>query len=393
MAVTRIQSDQVVNETTLDEIQPVARTQISTLSGQINTRFSEPGKLTITGGVLTVGPTIVQTHASGKKKGLPQLGGVDLGTLTGTYNFSTAAVTGDVVTTAVPSLTANFFYRAGIEIRTDKTIRIVYGTGASTSAAAGKPSFLSTGLPKGEVLLQANVGGTAFVTPIASSITEFGSGAGGSGGGASNQVSQATHGFTVGNWLRHNGITYSLADIAGGLPAVGVVSNVIDTNTFVVTTGGFVSGLPTLAGGGGALYYLSTSGTITINNQPIDNSAVNFQQAVFSAVSATSGYVVVGPQLYDAQSASNRDGFVSQIAQSWAGIKTFVLKVIASRGTEVPNAIITTGTEIITTGTTRIVGRLTVASPSVIQVDGDLHHVGALLGTGLLTGNGVITSV
>ena len=85
------------------------------------------------------------------------------------------------------------------------------------------------------------------------------------GGGTTDRVTQATHGFVVGDVLYLNGATYTKAraDAANTAEVVGMVSRVIDANTFEITLSGEVSGLTGLTAG--EVYFLSpiTAGATT----------------------------------------------------------------------------------------------------------------------------------
>jgi hypothetical protein len=85
------------------------------------------------------------------------------------------------------------------------------------------------------------------------------------GGGTTDRVTQASHAFVVGNVLYLNGATYAKArsDVANTAEVVGMVSRVIDANTFEITLSGEVSGLTGLTAG--EVYFLSpiTAGDVT----------------------------------------------------------------------------------------------------------------------------------
>lgn len=73
-------------------------------------------------------------------------------------------------------------------------------------------------------------------------------------------VIQAAHGFGVGYWLYVNGTgVYILADATSVTTAevVGVVARVVDVNTFILQTTGYVSGLAGLSAG--SCYFLSNT--------------------------------------------------------------------------------------------------------------------------------------
>jgi hypothetical protein len=117
----------------------------------------------------------------------------------------------------------------------------------------------------------------------------------GSGSGESVQrsITQASHGFSTGQWVYFNGTSYVLTNNSAAVSCEApllVIS--ATTNTFVGVSVGFVSGLTGLVAG--QSYYLGTTpGTITAT-EPL---AGLFIKAVFKADSATSGYVLQLPTL------------------------------------------------------------------------------------------------
>jgi hypothetical protein len=101
-------------------------------------------------------------------------------------------------------------------------------------------------------------------------------------------VTQASHGFVVGDVVRHNGSSYvkAQADSVGNAEVVGIVAGVPDANTFTLLTQGYVSGLSGLAAG--SVYYLSASsaGALTAT-EPSGVGQVS--KPVLIALSATEG--------------------------------------------------------------------------------------------------------
>lgn len=99
----------------------------------------------------------------------------------------------------------------------------------------------------------------------------------------SSAVVQNGHGFSVGQILRHNGTAYALAqaDTEANSRVVGIVTTVVDPNTFVYTHSGVVTDLLGLTAG--SAYYLddTTAGAFT------STPPSSIQQPVFVATSAT----------------------------------------------------------------------------------------------------------
>lgn len=121
------------------------------------------------------------------------------------------------------------------------------------------------------------------------------SGAGGGGGGSSDAVissiTQAAHGFSVGQVLYINSSTYTLANASAASTAevVGIIETVPTVNTFTLVTGGHITGLSGLTPG--AVYFLSglMAGALTAT-PPTTANYVN--KPLLVADSSTSGYFI-----------------------------------------------------------------------------------------------------
>lgn len=113
---------------------------------------------------------------------------------------------------------------------------------------------------------------------------------GGGGGGTIDTITQASHGFVVGDVLYLNGATYAKAkaDAANTAEVVGVVSGVLSSSQFQLTLSGEVSGLTGLVAG--EVYFLSadTAGALTVT-EPTVVGQVSLPVGVAS--STTSLYV------------------------------------------------------------------------------------------------------
>ncbi|MCK9431615.1 MAG: hypothetical protein M0R00_01490 [Candidatus Omnitrophica bacterium] len=114
-----------------------------------------------------------------------------------------------------------------------------------------------------------------------------GSGSGGSG--ASKEITQATHGFAIGDLLYLNGAVYTkaIASASATAEVVGIVSIVGGTDEFTLSTGGWVEGLSGLTAG--TVYFLSgdTAGAMTAT-EPVTEGYIS--KPCFIADSTTSGY-------------------------------------------------------------------------------------------------------
>lgn len=115
-------------------------------------------------------------------------------------------------------------------------------------------------------------------------------GGGGSGSSISNDVTQTSHGFAVGNVVRFNGTNYvkALADTSGNAEVVGIVTSVTDANNFTLTTGGQVT---SFAGGltAGSVYFLSTT-TAGLLTATAPSTSGQISKPLLIASSTTGGY-------------------------------------------------------------------------------------------------------
>ena len=189
--------------------------------------------------------------------------------------------------------TAPGFVAAG----NDVNIGLIFaakGTGTivlQTTSAMGVPYGTVAQRPSGFVggfRYNTDLGFLEYWSPTLAAWIEVGSGSGGSN---TDQISQTAHGFTVGQLVYLNGGTYTLAIATATASAevVGIVSSVINANTFVLTTSGLCTGLVGLTPG--VVYFLSTSvaGALTTTDP---STPGNIEKPVLIANSNTSGYFV-----------------------------------------------------------------------------------------------------
>lgn len=192
MGQNRFQSDQMKHDAVLSEIAPSTETPLNTILSNINNRVVDPLSLSVNGTdrVLTVGHSVVTIGPNGKQRALPQLKGVDPGDVYGSMNLSTGlALSGVMQDTTPPSKVgnANKYVRAGVELRSDKKLYVVWGTvGTTDPTTAGAPAFSKNTIAAGEILLQINGTEDNFNVPTMASIKQFG--AAGSGGGSGSGV-------------------------------------------------------------------------------------------------------------------------------------------------------------------------------------------------------------
>ena len=142
----------------------------------------------------------------------------------------------------------------------------------------------------------------------------------GGGGGASNnrQITQTAHGFAAGNVLGCNGTTYAMAeaDVPAHSEVVGIVTTVIDANTFTLTTGGYITGLSGLVPG--ATYFLSptTAGALTTTEPTTPGQA---SKPLLVADSSTSGYFFNWRGMQISAASGGGSGLTRSITQAAHG--------------------------------------------------------------------------
>ncbi len=115
---------------------------------------------------------------------------------------------------------------------------------------------------------------------------------GGSGGGSVRvPITQAANGFVVGDILRLSGSTYvkAQADVTTNAEAVGIVSGIVDADTFYLSVAGLIEGMSTLIAG--TVYFLSpaTAGLLTSTETTTPGE---ISKPMFIARDATSGYLI-----------------------------------------------------------------------------------------------------
>jgi hypothetical protein len=160
---------------------------------------------------------------------------------------------------------------------------------SSTSAFTGAlqlPSGTSAQRPGTPIegYVRYNSDNTAFEGYAAGTWSAIG------GGGTIDRVTQASHGFVLGDILYLNGSTYTkaIATAANTAEVVGMVSRVIDSSTFEFTISGEVTGLSSLTAG--AVYFLSdtTAGTMSTT----EPSTIGYVSQPLGVASSTSSFYV-----------------------------------------------------------------------------------------------------
>lgn len=169
----------------------------------------------------------------------------------------------------------------------------------------GITDAIQNSLPSNDLLLGRSTAGSGVVEQITvGSGLSLASGIlSALGSGTEKIITQSAHGFVVENVLEFNGTNYVLAkaDSAADTEVIGMVSSVIDANTFVLHSEGWTDGLSGKTPG--TTYFLSdvTAGAL-VDTEPVTVGSVS--KPLFVADSATSGYffnwrgiVVPAPQL------------------------------------------------------------------------------------------------
>lgn len=141
-------------------------------------------------------------------------------------------------------------------------------------------------------------GCASIVSGVIGSIPCGGSSSGGVGISATTTITQASHGFTAGQWVGLTGSTtkqYALANAipGGAFQGVGLVQSVIDTNHFVLQTAGDFTDTNLIPG---MAYYLSASSTLaqgtTVGYPPTTAGLISAPVAY--ANSTTSASIQIG---------------------------------------------------------------------------------------------------
>jgi hypothetical protein len=110
-------------------------------------------------------------------------------------------------------------------------------------------------------------------------------------GGVVHAVTQAAHGFLVGEALRLSGSAYVRAQANNAVNAevVGIVSEVVNAGEFKITTGGRITGLAGLTAGEPYFLSATTAGLLTLTPPA---TIGQIRKALLLADTATSGFFV-----------------------------------------------------------------------------------------------------
>ena len=230
MTITGIQTDQVRTIAVRDEIAPTGNTALEVVLGNIDSRVKDPFSISLGVFTIAVGSSSVVTGPSGKRKSPVPGEGQDFSGITGTLNITNAAVTGDFIAPTLPSLTANFFVKAGLEVRTDNKIYIVFGSQGASLPAATAPTFTSDAYPVGVIELQANGSGGvgAFVQPTLANVLQFTT----SGGAGLPAATRTRLGILAGNAYE----AYSSTEVIGANDSYPAAISKLDEQIGLILT-------------------------------------------------------------------------------------------------------------------------------------------------------------
>ena len=187
----------IQQNTALSRVKSLAGDKLNLVLNLVDDKFKAPLEISLTGAILTVGPSKIQTLESdgaggttnSKKLRIPVVSGIDYNTASSTLNFSTGATTGDFKYPSDPgqSVTSGYYIQMGVALRSDKKLYIVWGIEAASLGNTTAPAFSDDDIQVLVVPLLNNgtPGAWQFVTPVFSAFETPAQGGGGGGGGAS----------------------------------------------------------------------------------------------------------------------------------------------------------------------------------------------------------------
>lgn len=316
----RLDSRQSRQRSVLDQLSNSTDLRLDVLMNLINDELTMPLRMSADATPsrnLNIGAIEVQTldgsNGTGRKRTIQPIGNL-LPSFTAGYMTFPAATDGSITASGFSfqtpytlrdgnnaSIANGNYVKVMIALNSLGQVVLSFGVQGNSESLATLPSALSGTLALGYVVLQNHISGVIQNVTDAN-IRQFSGGGGGGGSGASSkQVTQASHGFKVGNvvYLNSSGV-YVLAQADTGIKseAVGMVSNIVTTSIFEVTELGYVSGIDVAnvnEGGGnltvGEVYFLSAAnpGKIVVNEPAVIG---NISKPMLIADSTTSGYVL-----------------------------------------------------------------------------------------------------
>lgn len=290
----KLDTRQVRQNVKLDQLGTALNVRLDTALNLINDEITLPLRMIASDTpnlVLNIGPISIKTVdesispniGHGRTRTVPPINGV-LPVFTGaTVTFPSASggsISSSVTLVGGPytlTVASGNWIKVGISLTETGGIYLTFGTAAATEATAGLPDFNTGYFPVGYVSLQ-NVGGTIQTVTNARIYQFIGGGTGAGGGSSIDRVSQAAHGFVVGDLLYLNGSTYAKASAAAGNTAeiVGIVSKITSSSAFELTLLGEVSGLlassfdsGVLPATGDTVFLSATAGKLTLTEPSV----------------------------------------------------------------------------------------------------------------------------
>jgi hypothetical protein len=134
--------------------------------------------------------------------------------------------------------------------------------------------------------------GWEYKTILENALATFTPSSGGAGSGTAKTITQTAHGFVIGNVLRYDGHEYTKAIASADTTSevIGIVSKIVDANTFILQSSGYLTGLSGLSAG--SVYFLSdvVLGLMTLTEP---TTFFHVSKPVFVADSDTGGYVQI----------------------------------------------------------------------------------------------------
>jgi len=280
------------------------------------TKLSTPRTIgTLTGDVTSAGSNFDGSAVNTNSTTVTRINGTALsGLATGILKNTT--------TTGVPSIAV-----AGTDYQAPLSLTTTGGSGAATLVGNTLNIPIYSGGGGGSVtsVTSANTDASVANTTTTPVITINGAPA------TDITVSQTAHGFTVGTPLYWNGTAYvaSKADAAANAGVEGIVSTVVNANSFILTeNGGPITGLSGLTSG--SVYFLSptTAGTLT-TTEPTTVGQVS--KPIGKALSTTSLLVNIGRGIVIAAAGSGDvTGPASATADGLATFNSTTGKIIKS---------------------------------------------------------------
>lgn len=377
---TQFDARQSRQRTALDQLSPSTNLRLDTLLNLINDEITPSLRLFASSTpnlTLNIGPLVVQTldGTEGTKRNhiIPPIGSsFVLPTFTGGTIVFPSAPGGTVTVTpgidpTLPAIPSGQFMKVLVGLTSTGDLSVAFGTPGATAEAATMPPSISDAFNIGYVVIQ-NSGG--FIQSVINeNIYQFAGGGGSGGAGASQYISQTSHGFAVGNLVcvDGSGSWVKAQANSGDTFALGVVSLAPDANSFIVQFSGQIKGLSGLSAG--STYFLdgATAGAYT-TDEYLGSSNGYFIQPVFKATSST--VAILYPMFREAKQEQVTAGVRSLNTPELGGVTSVY----------------------VVSGSTLIHPKLVVGSGVTYDVSGTLFVPGGISGSGTVTGGGEVIS-